>query len=91
MQKEPANEYQRAVDAFKRELLIHMLASHGGNRTRAARALGLQRTYLLRLMRHFSIVVPRAERLRAVPTPVLVPTNGTHQAARTHCMPRSAV
>jgi DNA-binding NtrC family response regulator len=57
--KSPANEYQRAVEHFKRELLVLTLAAHGGNRSRAARALGLQRTYLVRLIRDFGVVAPR--------------------------------
>ena len=61
MYKEPVNDYQRAVDAFKRELLAKALAAHGGNRTRTAQALGLQRTYLLRLIRAFGL----AERIPA--------------------------
>jgi DNA-binding NtrC family response regulator len=53
--KLPANEYQRAVEAFKRELLGLTLAAHGGNRSRAARALGVQRTYFVRLIRQFGV------------------------------------
>lgn len=60
MYKRPATDYHRAVDAFKRELLKSTLVAYGGNRTRTARALGLQRTYLLRLIREFglSAIVP---------------------------------
>ena len=47
-----------ALAAFKRRLLVGALAREGGNRTRAARALGLQRTYLLRLMRTLGIAAP---------------------------------
>jgi DNA-binding NtrC family response regulator len=39
-------------------LIERTLTELGGNRTRAARALGLQRTYLLRLMREFAVHVP---------------------------------
>jgi len=53
--KPPVNEYQRAVGEFKRELLVVTLTAHGGNRTHAARALGLQRTYFLRLIREFEV------------------------------------
>lgn len=52
---QPLNGYREAVESFKRELLRHMLAAHGGNRSRTARALGLQRTYLLRLLRSFDL------------------------------------
>ena len=55
MYKPPANEYQRAVEHFKRELLDLTLAAHGGNRSRAARALGVQRTYFVRLIRQFGV------------------------------------
>jgi DNA-binding NtrC family response regulator len=50
--------FHGAVSDFKRRLLEATLTQSGGNRTRAARALGLQRTYLLRLIREFEIRVP---------------------------------
>jgi transcriptional regulator with GAF, ATPase, and Fis domain len=50
--------FHGAVGEFKRRLIEAALAQAGGNRTRAAGALGLQRTYLLRLMREFQIHVP---------------------------------
>lgn len=50
--------YADAVAAFRRELLTRVLAEHGGNRARAARALGLQRTYLCRLLRAQGIAAP---------------------------------
>jgi len=59
--------FHHAVTEFKRRLIEHALCEVGGNRTRAARALGLQRTYLLRLMREFGVDVPRA------PAPALPP------------------
>jgi len=46
------------VSEFKRRLIETTLIELGGNRTRTARVLGLQRTYLLRLMREFEINVP---------------------------------
>jgi DNA-binding NtrC family response regulator len=52
--------FHGAVCDFKRRLLEATLTQSGGNRTRAARALGLQRTYLLRLIREFEIRVPPA-------------------------------
>jgi DNA-binding NtrC family response regulator len=67
MSKPPANDFQRAVEAFKRELLRVSLEAHGGNRTHAARALGLQRTYLLRLVREYGVRVPHASRNVAIP------------------------
>ena len=54
----PAPGFHGAVTEFKRRLIETTLTELGGNRTRAARALGLQRTYLLRLMREFSVHVP---------------------------------
>src|SRR5258707_12578554 len=52
------NGFHGAVSEFKRRLIEATLAQAGGNRTRAARALGLQRTYLLRLMREFQVHIP---------------------------------
>ncbi len=57
MYKPPANEFQRAVERFKREFLRDTLAAHGGNRSATARTLGLQRTYLVRLIRDFAVRV----------------------------------
>ena len=54
----PAPGFHGAVTEFKRRLIETTLTELGGNRTRAARALGLQRTYLLRLMRDFAVHVP---------------------------------
>ena len=56
--------YHEAVEQFKREFLTHTLQAHAGNRTYAARALGLQRTYLLRLIHEYGITVPIPERWR---------------------------
>jgi DNA-binding NtrC family response regulator len=47
--------YEAALDAYKRELVLRALARHHGNRTAAARALGLRRTSLARLMRALGI------------------------------------
>ena len=54
----PRRGFTGAVTEFKRRLIETTLTELGGNRTRAARALGLQRTYLLRLMREFAVHVP---------------------------------
>ena len=54
----PIGHYHDAVRTFKREFLLQMLAAHGGNRTRTAQAIGLQRTYLLRLLRDFGLNQP---------------------------------
>jgi DNA-binding NtrC family response regulator len=50
--------YRGAVDEFKRRLIEATLHQVRGNRTHAARALGLQRTYLLRLMRELQVDAP---------------------------------
>jgi transcriptional regulator with PAS, ATPase and Fis domain len=43
--------YHQAIDAYRRELIAKTLAQTRGNRAAAAKLLGLQRTYLSRLMR----------------------------------------
>jgi len=50
--------YRSAVVDFKRQLIETTLREHGGNRTHAARALGVQRTYLLRLIRDLRVATP---------------------------------
>jgi DNA-binding NtrC family response regulator len=50
--------FHGAVTEFKRRLIEATLTQTGGNRTRAARVLGLQRTYLLRLIREFGVDIP---------------------------------
>ena len=47
--------YHDAVDGYRREVILHALAQTGGNRAAAARVLGLQRSYLLRLMKSFRV------------------------------------
>ena len=64
MYKEPVSAYQKEVENFKRQLLRTTLEAHGGNRTHAARTLGLQRTYFMRLVKDFEIQVPIPKRLR---------------------------
>jgi len=44
-----------AVSAFKRTLVRAVLAANGGNRSRAAAALNIERTSLLRLIRELGI------------------------------------
>jgi DNA-binding NtrC family response regulator len=46
------------VSEFKRRLIETSLREADGNRTHAARALGLQRTYLLRLIRELHVAAP---------------------------------
>ena len=50
--------YHGAVSEFKRRLIEATLHQARGNRTHAARALGLQRTYLLRLIRDLGVTAP---------------------------------
>jgi len=45
--------FHETVRDFKRLLLEVTLAEHGGNRSRTAVALGLERTCLLRLIKQF--------------------------------------
>lgn len=47
--------YREAINATKRQLILRALGRAQGNRTAAARALGLQRTYLSRLIRSLRI------------------------------------
>jgi hypothetical protein len=54
----PHGNYHDAVSAFKRRLIESTLQGASGNRTHAARALGLQRTYLLRLIRELRVTAP---------------------------------
>ena len=53
-----ALSYHGAVCDFKRRLIEATLHQVRGNRTHAARALGLQRTYLLRLIRELGVAAP---------------------------------
>jgi DNA-binding NtrC family response regulator len=53
-----AVSYHGAVCDFKRRLIEATLQQVRGNRTHAARVLGLQRTYLLRLIRDLGVVAP---------------------------------
>jgi transcriptional regulator with PAS, ATPase and Fis domain len=56
------NGFHEAVAEFKRSLIESTLRQTGWNRTLAAKSLGLQRTYLLRLMRALSVKVPLPRR-----------------------------
>ena len=47
--------YHESIDEYRREVIVNALAQANGNRAAAARSLGLQRSYLLRLMKTFSI------------------------------------
>ena len=45
------SHYHEAVVAFRRDLLTRTLRQANGNKTRAARALGVGRTYLVKLLK----------------------------------------
>ena len=62
MHKAPIAPYYCEVERFKKDLIRAALEAHRGNRTHAARALGLQRTYLLRLIRDFQVRVAPPKR-----------------------------
>jgi hypothetical protein len=74
--------FHGAVTDFKRRLIEATLTQAGGNRTRAARTLGLQRTYLLRLMREFQVNIPPppGPHGRAAGVPPVPPANGGNGA-----------
>lgn len=61
---EPAPGYHDAVCEFKRRLIEATLHQACGNRTHAAKTLGLQRTYLLRLIRDLGVAAPPPQRRR---------------------------
>ena len=47
--------YHEAIDGHRREVIIQALSQTRGNRAAAARLLGLERSYLLKLMKSFRI------------------------------------
>lgn len=63
----PPPMWHTAIATFKRDLIEKALRQSRGNRTRAAEALGLQRTYLLRLMREMGLNAPQPVGRRAQP------------------------
>ena len=52
------SRYHDDIQAFCRRIILSALAQHQGNRTRTAASLGLERTYLVRLIRRHGIVFP---------------------------------
>jgi len=56
---EPPANFHEAVVAYKRQIIREALRRFGGNQSRAATALGLQRTYLSRLIRDLHVRDPR--------------------------------
>lgn len=47
--------FKEATDAYHREFIIHKLAEHGGNVTKAAEDMGVDRSHLYRRMRNLGI------------------------------------
>jgi Nif-specific regulatory protein len=47
--------YHEAIDGHRREVIMQALSRTDGNRAAAARLLGLERSYLLKLMKSFHI------------------------------------
>ena len=68
--------FHEQVRELRKHLIERSLIEHGGNRTRAARALGLQRTYLLRLIRELAVQAPKPTRASRS-TPHLSPHPGS--------------
>lgn len=58
---ETSRRFHQVVEEFKRWSLESALSETRGNRTEAAKLLGIQRTYLLKLIREFEISVPLAQ------------------------------
>jgi DNA-binding NtrC family response regulator len=51
----PTLSYHEAIDSYRRELILKALSESDGSRATAARVLGLQRTYLSRLIKTLRI------------------------------------
>jgi DNA-binding NtrC family response regulator len=49
------SSYHESVDTYRRELILKTLAQTQGNRSAAAKVLGLERSYFLKLMKGFDI------------------------------------
>jgi hypothetical protein len=82
--------YHGAVSAFKRRLIETTLEQARGNRTHAARTLGLQRTYLLRLIRELQVAAPPPpSRNGRRPAPATTPEAGHGSAPPAPCLSRT--
>lgn len=51
----PSFSYHNTVDEYRREVILKALAEARGNRTAAAKLLGLERSYLQKLLKSFDI------------------------------------
>jgi DNA-binding NtrC family response regulator len=49
--------YREAMDGFKKQVIRSALIRSGGNKTKAAAALGLQRTYLVKVIKELEIEI----------------------------------
>ncbi|MEO6707970.1 MAG: sigma 54-interacting transcriptional regulator, partial [Planctomycetota bacterium] len=54
-ESEQPTAFHSRVEAFRASVIREALAQHGGSQTQAARALGLQRSYLARLIRKYGL------------------------------------
>ena len=63
--RDGARAFHAAIEEYKRGLIGSALRRTAGNRTQAARMLGLQRTYLARLIRDLGLAAPGGEGLAA--------------------------
>ena len=54
--------YHEAINLYRRELVVRALDSAGGNRAAAAKALGLHRTHLMKLIKALGITEPVSAR-----------------------------
>jgi DNA-binding NtrC family response regulator len=71
--REGARSFHAAIEEYKRGLIASALRRAGGNRTQAARMLGLQRTYLSRIIRDLGLGAPEeAESDAPAPGPLAV-------------------
>ncbi|MGZ8529804.1 MAG: helix-turn-helix domain-containing protein, partial [Candidatus Binatia bacterium] len=48
-------KYQETVDEYRREVIVKTLQQSNGNRTAAAKLLGLDRAYFQKLLKSFGI------------------------------------
>ncbi|MBI5746659.1 MAG: sigma 54-interacting transcriptional regulator, partial [Nitrospirae bacterium] len=52
----PCKDYHDAIRAYQRDLIRRTLEKSGGNQVKAAELLGLQRTYLARLIKKLEVI-----------------------------------
>jgi DNA-binding NtrC family response regulator len=55
VRRDEARSFHAQLEEYKRGLILSTLRRTGGNRTHAARLLGLQRTYLAKLVRELGL------------------------------------